>query len=419
MFQNAQEYNDQNIFTMLKKTCLILFLSILSVHSYAQISYEKGYYIDNNNQKVDCFIKDMGWRNNPTEFKIKGSENGESSLKTMASVKEFGIHDVLKFVRRTVKMDRTSNDVNTLTLEKRAIFQEEELFLKVLVEGKSTLYTFVDSDVIRFFYSTQTSTIEQLIYKSYLTAEDKVGTNTRFKQQLWKDLKCDDIKSNRIQKLEYRNKDLVKLFVDYNSCSNQEYISYVKKKKGGQFNMNLRPRFNSSSMKFLNYYPNYSEADLPKEQSFGFGIEAEFILHFNKNKWSIIIEPTYQSYKAEQTVQLNNVVKTEIPLSVAYKSIELPIGVRHYFFLNQNSKVFINASFIVDLYLNGSQINEYAIESEQNFAFFNMAFGVGYKYNDKYSIELRHQTPRTLYTENVYWNLEYQTFSAVLGYTLF
>jgi hypothetical protein len=57
------------------------------------------------------------------------------------------------------------------------------------------------------------------------------------------------------------------------------------------------------------------------------------------------MEPTYHYFKSE----------TEIPIDkvkVNYTSIEIPIGVRHYFFLNENSKVFINGSFIVDISFN-------------------------------------------------------------------
>lgn len=33
----------------------------------------------------------------------------------------------------------------------------------------------------------------------------------------------------------------------------------------------------------------------------------EYNFHFNKNKWSVSIEPTYQNYKTEKTTNVSNV----------------------------------------------------------------------------------------------------------------
>lgn len=188
---------------------------------------------------------------------------------------------------------------------------------------------------------------------------------------------------------------MVNFFVDYNSCNNQEYINFEKKQKKDLFNLTLRPRLNMSSVS--NYINTYIENQL----GFGFGLEAEFIFSFNKNKWSFIIEPTYQSFTKEFE---RNVI-------VNYRSIEFHVGLRHYLFLNDNSKIFINASPIYDFSLNDSKINSEKIKTA-----FNMALGLGFKYNNKYSIELRHQTPRRFASNFV---AEYKTLSIIFGYSLF
>lgn len=388
----------------MKIKLLFLLTTILSFNCYSQISFENGYYIDNNNQKVNCLIKNLDWESNPTEFKYKLSENSELIKKTIKSVKEFAILNASKYVRSLVKIDRSSNKVDELDNDRRPTFQEEELFLKVLVEGKSTLYSYVDASLIRYFYSIEKSNIEQLVFKSYITPEYEVGINNRFRNQLWANLKCSDITKKRIEKLKYRKSDLVNFFVAHNSCNNQEYINFEKKKKRDLFNLNIRPRLNISSLE-----SNYKNTNIKNELGFGFGIEAEFILPFNKNKWSLIIEPTYQSFIVEESTNgsLGNVI-------INYSSIEFHTGVRHYFFLSDNSKIFINASLIYDLNRNNSQIDSLEITTA-----YNMAFGLGYKYNDKYSIELRHQTPRHLLGNYSNWFADYKTLSVVFGYSLF
>ena len=379
----------------MKTKLLFLLTIILSFNSYSQISFENGYYIDNNNQKINCLIKNLDWENNPTEFTYKLTENSELNKKTIKSVKEFGIHNSLKYVRSSVKIDRSSNKSYELDNERKAKFQKEELFLKVLVEGKSILYSYVDVSLTRYFYSIGESNIEQLVFKSYTTSEYRILTNNRFRSQLWNNLKCSDIKKSKLENLKYRKSDLVDFFVVYNSCNNQEYINFEEKQKKDLFNLTLRPRLNISSLS------NYRNTNIENQQGFGFGLEAEFIFPFNKNKWSFIIEPTYQRFEKESE---RNVI-------INYSSIEFHVGIRHYFFLNDNSKIFINASPIYDFSLSDSQINSEKVKTA-----FNMALGLGYKYKDKYSIELRHQTPRRF--DSNFAN-EYKTLSIIFGYSLF
>ena len=154
------------------------------------------------------------------------------------------------------------------------------------------------------------------------------------------------------------------------------------------FNLSIRPGFNSSSLSIQNSASSSRNTDFDNEFGFRFGIEAEFIMPFNKNKWSLIIEPTYQYFKSEKEIT-NQSAKAD------YKSIEIPVGVRHYFFLNENSKIFINGSFIFDL-SNDSVIDFESGTDLEIKTRNNLAFGIGYKHNDKYGLELRYQTSREI-----------------------
>lgn len=70
--------------------------------------------------------------------------------------------------------------------------------------------------------------------------------------------------------------------------------------------------------------------------------------------------------------------------------IEMPVGVRHYFFLNKNSKLFINASYIFDIcskstieYKRTDNSIYNLFESKSNNV---LGFGIGYKFKDKYNL---------------------------------
>lgn len=407
----------------MKKQLLILLTVILSFNCYSQISFEEGYYIDNNDQKVKCLIKNIDWKNNPTEFEYKLSENSETKKATIASTKEFGIYNVLKYIRTSVDIDRSGDKMDDLSNVSDPVFNEEELFLKVLVEGNATLYQYVDVNLYRYFYDKGNSNIEQLIFKKYKTADNQIGENNKFKQQLWNHLKCSSFKMTKFKKLDYNKNDLVNFFVEYNSCNSQEFTNFEEKGKTDNFNLTIRPRLNNSSLTLENFDSNSADTDLETKLGFGIGVEAELILPFNKNKWALAIEPIYQSYKSEKKTNLEDVFGVETTANVDYSSIEVPITLRHYFFLNNNSKIFLNVSYIFDFnskssidFIRNDGLSTYSLELETGG---NAAFGLGYKHNDKYSMELRFQTPRNILDNYALWDSKYNTISIIFGYSVF
>jgi|SRR5690554_314776 len=405
----------------MKKHLLILLALILCLNSYSQISFEKGYYINNANQKTECLIKNVDWKNNPTEFEYRLSESSEANKATISSVQEFGVYNISKYIRRTVNIDRSSENINNLSNDRNPIFKKEELFLKVLIEGKSNLYEYNDLNLKRFFYSSQNAKVEQLIFKSYKTPDNSIGKNNRYKQQLWTDLKCPDFKMSKIESVAYNKNDLVKYFTDYSECFNKDLTYFESKQKGHSFNLNIRSRLNSSSLSISNN--NFKTINFDNELAFGIGLEAEFILPFNKNKWAIAIEPTYQNYKSEKITDITNMVGGKIIANIDYSSIEIPVSLRHYFFINKNSKIFLNASFVLDFSSNSSveltRFDGTLYKSLEIKTRNNVALGIGYKQNDKYSLEVRYQTNREILGDDPSWISKYNTLSFILGYTIF
>ncbi|WP_397364543.1 hypothetical protein [Olleya sp. R77988] len=117
----------------MKKQLLFLLTIILSFNCYSQITFEKGYFIDDSNQKTNCLIKNIDWQDNPTEFEYKLSENSKSKKANIKSIKEFGIDNISKYVRSIVNIDRSSEMLDDLTNDRNPEFKEEELFLKVFI----------------------------------------------------------------------------------------------------------------------------------------------------------------------------------------------------------------------------------------------------------------------------------------------
>jgi hypothetical protein len=399
------------------KSILFLFILLLfAACSFSQISYEKGYFITNDNRKTDCLIKNDDWKNNPTEFLFKAANSDMTEKAAIASIKEFGIYNFSKYIRAKVKIDRSSDDINSLTDNALPAWSDEELFLKVLFNGKASLYYYRDDHSERFFYSISDTSINQLIYRKYLDDQKHIVISSRFRQQLWLDVKCSKTSVSDIEKLNYSNKDLENYFISFNKCMGDSSVDSRTKSQRDWFNLKIAPGINFSSINLSNSAIDYIDFNSENKVGLRIGIESEFILPFNKNKWGLLIEPSFQYLKAEME-------SYSWIASINYFSIEFPLGLRYYLFLNNNSKIFINGIFIpkyslnfnseIDLYLD--QYNSRTIDIVNRSSF---AFGGGFEYK-RASAEIRYYANRELLGEYQNWFSKYTRLSVILGYKIF
>jgi len=396
---------------MIKNQFLLLAFTLLSFTCYSQILFEKGYYINNANKKTTCLIKNLEWKDNPTKIEYKLSESSKIKEVSIQSIKEFGIANKLKYVRSKVLIDRSSEDISKLSYKKAPTFKEETLFLKLLVEGKANLYKYEDGNLRRFFFKTEDASIQQLVYKSYNVSNTTIGKNNTFRNQLWVNLKCSTMSMSLAENLDYKKKDLVNYFIKYNEWSNTEFYNYNFSEKKDLFNLNLRAGFNSSALTISNRKLNVKDGEFDSKVSLRIGAEAEFIMPFNQNKWSLFVGPSFQYYKSEAVYARQKV-------TIDYKSIELSLGIRHYVFLNEKSKLFFNGAFLYDI----SNNLVVAFESRSDLeikSLYNFGFGIGYKYGDSYSLELRYETNRDLLGKYTFWDSQYKTVAVIFGFTVF
>lgn len=401
-----------------------LFFLMQAFMGYAQNSFKKGYYITNSNERKECFIKDIGWKNTPQNFQFKITKEGEISELGIDNVIEFGVNKEERFKRANVFIDKSVDDLRFISDKRAPEFVKKTVFLEILVKGDATLYIYKKGVQKKFFYEKDKG-IEQLVFKRF-KYNYKIKENNYYKQQLFKKLKCNnDLNFNN---LNYTSKSLIELFVNYNKCKNLGF-KYEENNniKSSKLSLNLRPRINFINVDIVDL-SNNSSYSLGSKNTFGIGAELEYTLGVNNNKWSLTFEPNYQVFKVEKDVQRKGVAfNSEVNFDYNYSAIELPFGVRHYFFLNKKeSKLFINASFAVDLIINPSldisinNINTTNPVPKEDFGNnFSLGLGFGYKYNDKYSIELRYNTEKDALGNSKVWSVKHNPVSLILGMKLF
>ena len=301
-----------------------------------------------------------------------------------------------------------------LSKEKNPEWSQQRLFLKVLVEGSATLLYYEGQNLVRFFYSVPDSAIKQLIYKEYYVNANEVAVNNKFHEQLWIEVRCTGTSTSVIDQIGYRRSDLVKYFKNYNECIGNIALVYGKKDKKGSFHLKIAPGVNYTTMSNSNNIYDRFDVDFDDQIGFRLGLEAEFILPFNKNKWGFLAEPTYQYFNAtKQSSRYAAIIK--------FNSVEFPIGLRYYLYFNHDMKIFLNAIFIPSLCLDLNSTLTY----NYNFATpmdirtnISAAFGGGIGIK-RYSAEVRYYTNRDFLTDYASMLTNYQRFSFILGYRLF
>ena len=397
----------------MKKSLLFLLLTFFTT-AFSQIRFEKGYIINNKDEKSEVLIKNEDWSLNPTNFIYKNSEDGSELTAKIENVKEFGVYNFSKYVRFTGPIDQSRDDLQDLGSEKNPKWLEQTVFLQQLAEGKRSLYSYNNSKILRFFYEDGDTKITQLIYKRYLGENSSnIYINNEFRSQLANSF-AGDVDGDKFDNLPYKAQSLTNLFKKYN-LSDSVLKSDSEK---SSFNLYIKPGISFNSAKFQISGGSNLDTDFESKLSPRFGLQLEFILPTRRNKWSVFVEPTYQTYKQEsKNVGLS-------PAMIEYSSIELPIGVRYYMFLNKDAKLFLEGFVNVADFQIGENYITYQIpgtSAEKTYELqsqVTVGGGIGFSYKNKYSVSARYSA-KDLGRKYVFFKIPYNSFSISAAYNIF
>lgn len=399
----------------MKKIFSIIILCLISILSFSQINFENGYFINNNNQRIECLIKNNDWKNNPTEFEYKLTTTSEVEKGSLSTVKEFGITGFSRYIRADVQVDVSSKEITKLSKDRNPEWTKKLLFLKVLVQGKASLFYFTGNGLLCFFYSVGDSTINQLIYKEYYADDDHIATNRKFREQLWINMRCENASMYSVEKVNFRMAELIKYVKKYNECNQIPALVYGKKEKNQTLHIRLTPGLTSSNIALAeNFYLIYN-TKLKNKLGFRFGAEVEYILPFNKNKWGYIVEPSFQHLNAEQHIG-------DATAKINYNSIEIATGIRHYFFLKNNCALLVDALFMsgYGINFNSNITYDYPFASPLKIKpkpALTLGVGVNYK---RLNVETRYCFKRQMLNSFYFyaWNADYRNLSLIFSYKL-
>ncbi len=404
------------------KKFFFLFTLLLFTKHVSQIKFEPGYIIDDSGKKTEVLIRDLDWLNTPKEFDYKMLGSDKVINGNIKDIKEFGLKNY-SYIRETVDIDRSSENFSFLSTTEKPSFTSETLFLKKLIEGKATLYVYKEKNMTRFFYTLNTTTPTQLVYKAYKVDENSVSYNNQYREQIKDDLNC-NISESEISKIQYNINALEKIFIKYNQCADGSFVYDKKQNKENHrnwFNITIKPGISQSKFSLNSAQRTDINENFDNEFSFRLGLEFEYVLPFNNGNWTIILEPYFTSYKTSKTGESARIYSPSIieERSVNYTGIQLPIGMRYYLPIGKKSKLFANASFSLPLYAKTEIDYEFNTDFNSKSASSKLEFGIGYRYFNKLSAELRLHTKQDLISKEANFSSNLQTISLILGYTPF
>jgi hypothetical protein len=425
-----------------------LYFTILSLFivatATAQLNYQKGYFIDTNKEKIECLINNKDWPKIPKSFTYKVSENSKAQTISTAGISELKIYETDHFYKRLVLKDALVNRKSQVIKPKGTV-----VFLKVLLESDKTLYFFKEKS--DFFFYEDNNDLIQLKYSERKTLDKKLK-GREYQKQLHENVVCQSFDIRRYSLLKYNEKDLVNFFEEYSECMGLVATNYYSQKTKFKFDFklnlgtNFTPSLNTKyDLELVGFSPvpsngsevNYTYLNIEKsfknQLNYFLGIEAELFLPIKLNKWSLYIAPNYQYFSevnyvfSDPNISFTRENSNFESISLQLSSIEIPLGIRRYFTINEELKLFANSGLAHNFILNSNS----SIEKRADFTvteaeelndykvFDSFILGIGGNYKNKYSFLINYYIKKSYRIDSDKELDANGTISFILSYKLF
>ncbi len=410
----------------MKKFLLLLFLSAIG---FSQNNLKPGKIVFTNGYVKKGLINNVNWRDTFTQIEFKLNENAKTETHKIDKIDYFMVGGE-KYKKANIKINISGIKDQELSNTREPKILVENTFVKVLAETKTVeLYQVYYNGIPNYLVSIDDE-ITTLIYHRY-TERASILENNDFRGQLYRLLGCLD--ANVYRKFTYDSNDLVELIKKHATCKGNEdsLVLFDKEAEAGKFN--IKPKLglisNQVTSDFTAFENFQYEIKPDRQTNISFGVEFEFVLPFRSKSYSIFFEPTYVSNsstaRSPNVDQGPGLASRSAEVFVDYQAIEMPVGVKKYFRLNSDSKLFIAGSAIFAFNLDSTLEARFISNTDEPRGVFNFdvknifGFGLnlGYELNQKYSIELKYSFNREI-EDIVGFSSIYNHFGVYLGYNI-
>lgn len=392
------------------KKLLLLNTLLFSVLLFGQKDFRQGYYINNQGLKVEGYIKSNTFKtsNDPSfsnfEFKIASNQPIQNIEKSV--VREFGSGLDLKFVKMKALVDDVSF-FNKSNNSKDFTVTEKTVFLNVIVEGKATLYAYDGGQGVKYLWKKEgdEEVVQQFLYKQYYQASMNLASNATFKDQLFKNLSCQNQTASDFSKVQYDKEELISIFENYNKCNGSASIAFEDSDE-----MKTRVYFSALLGYNLGNFrvDNIQHPTVPETIGMAsIGGEAELL--FASGTTGIYANFEYKNAKGstEQTGSVSQIGNADLRRVYRLDAnfFDLVGGVRFYKKIKTHSEVFLGAGVGVNFVSGRLPFYQSSAGDEDLIQIRNIELGgspfftcqVGYRFNKHYGIDINYDSAKKIF----------------------
>lgn len=262
----------------------------------AQSNFQPGQIIDANGDSIQGWIDQRDWQKNPKKITFKTDEQGPAIHYTPTEISAFSVLDE-RYESAIVSTCVDPVSTNRMTRFPELTLVLDTVFLRVIMEGKKSLfYAKNDSNVDNFYIETAEG-LELLRYKRYLKVNEwgyRAAENKSYLLQLQNHLEDFPGIAVYIPSVKYNLESLSRLFCMYNECTD-----IVKDKKRVAFEAGACIGGTSTAVRFRSSHSSFNfltRADFGRS----YDATAGFFLNVVQNKrggqWALSNDVLYTSF---------------------------------------------------------------------------------------------------------------------------
>ena len=357
---------------------LMMVLCIISAN--AQVEFEKGWITDGSGARIDCLIRNRGWRTSPESFEYRLDGDGKILQGDLMTVSEFGVGDY-HFIRKEVDVDTSRPSIENYTKGAAPELVRMKVYLFVLSDGDFKLYsykggTYKDS----YYYSLGESEPQYLIHKNYIGTSGGVMENNAFRQQLKQVLAGVDTGGVALDKLTYNEKSLGQFFDKLNG------IHQDRQKSWGRVQLSAFAGAGVVTSNFKNFSTRPRQYFGPDFSVLAGGVEMEYSFPFYRDKLALVLAPEVYSFSQESYWE--PVAAPPVEQWVKFSTLNIPIALRYKMFLGTKVNLYVDLGVSAGLPFN-ADINVTGFQYMDINRNYNLVCGAGVNLFDRVSVGLK------------------------------
>ena len=286
------------------KTIFFPFLLFIFINTaFGQVNFKKGKIITASGDTINGMIEDQNRLRSPFRISFKADNLEKASYFKPSEIKAAILDSGDYYVSSVIEIDM--DYVKSIKLKESYSNDNvkivDTVFLRVIIQGKLSLYLFTDDNFKDHFYSTtKTNSYLELIYKRLPVDRNGIvylKEVSLYKSQLTSLMSdCPDA-LNKISRTEYNEKALFVLFRIFNNCLPGNFISYESRSIPSKSSIYLFTGLDITKLYFIGsgtYYienGNFSNSFRP---ALGIGINIPAIR--GQKKYSALLELAWKQY---------------------------------------------------------------------------------------------------------------------------